>query len=83
MGSSGKVYMVATPIGNLKDITLRALDTLNEVDLIVAESMSYSKRLLNHYGIRKPLLSLNQHNEKKRVSKIVKLLNEGKSVAYI
>ncbi|HDI78598.1 MAG TPA: 16S rRNA (cytidine(1402)-2'-O)-methyltransferase [Desulfobacteraceae bacterium] len=83
MEKFGKVYMVATPIGNLKDITLRALDTLNEVDLILAESISYSKRLLNHYGIRKPLLRFNQHNEKKRVSKVMKLLNEGKSVAYI
>lgn len=75
--------MVATPIGNLQDITLRALETLKAVDLIVCEDTRHSRRLLDHYGIRKPLKSGHGHNEAQSALGIVKALEEGADVAYI
>ncbi len=79
----GRLYIVATPIGNLRDITLRARDTLAEVDLIACEDTRHSGTLLAHLEIRKPLLSLHQHNEASRTARLLGDLHDGKSVAYI
>jgi 16S rRNA (cytidine1402-2'-O)-methyltransferase len=78
-----KLFIVATPIGNLKDITLRALETLKEADVIACEDTRHSLKLLNHYNIKKPLLSCHGHNEEKSSLRILGMLKEGKSVAYI
>ena len=77
------LYIVPTPIGNLKDITLRALDILKEVDLILAEDTRTSSVLLNHYGIEKKLSSYHQHNEHKIVQHLVDQLKEGKKMALL
>ncbi len=79
----GVLYMVATPIGHLGDISARALEVLGKVDVIAAEDTRHSKRLLNHYGIKASLVSLHQHNEKSRASKLILRLLEGESVALI
>lgn len=78
-----KLYIVPTPIGNLKDITLRALDVLKEVDLILAEDTRTSSVLLNHYAISKPLWSYHMHNEHKVLEKLVTELQSGKVLALI
>ncbi len=75
--------MVATPIGNLEDITVRALRVLKEVDLIAAEDTRHSRILLSSYGIRTPLVSLHEHNERKRSALIVSKIESGMSVAYV
>ncbi|KAF0157579.1 MAG: 16S rRNA (cytidine1402-2'-O)-methyltransferase [Syntrophaceae bacterium] len=75
--------MVATPIGNLEDITLRALRVLKEVDLIAAEDTRHSRILLNAYNIKTPLISLHEHNEKERSELIVSRIKNGISIAYI
>lgn len=77
------LYVVGTPIGNLKDITLRALETLNEVEVIACEDTRHSMRLLNAHGIRKRLIPCHARNEAKSAPGIVALLNDGKDVAYI
>lgn len=77
------LYVVATPIGNLRDLTLRALDVLGQVDVIAAEDTRVSAGLLAHYGIRARLVSLHEHNEHKRAAAIVALLASGKRVALI
>ena len=77
-----ELYVVATPIGNLGDITFRALDVFKSVDLIAAEDTRRTLQLLNHFGIKKPLMSCRSQNEKAAAQKIVGLLNEGKSVAF-
>jgi len=77
------LFMVATPIGNLNDITLRALETLREVDIIACEDTRHSQRLLNHFSIQKRLIACHAHNEQSSASGIVKLLTEGNSVAFI
>lgn len=77
------LYIVATPIGNLKDITLRAIETLKEVDLIAAEDTRHSKILLDHYGINKPLTSFFEHNEDRKTAQIIAQLSQGKKVALI
>jgi len=79
----GKLFLVATPIGNLKDITLRAVETLQNVDLIAAEDTRHSHILLNHLGIKKPLLSLHSHNENTRSSEIIEKLKNGLNIALI
>lgn len=78
-----KLYIVPTPIGNLKDITLRALDVLREVDLVLAEDTRTSSVLLNHYAISKPLWSYHMHNEHKVLEKLVTELQAGKVLALI
>lgn len=75
--------MVATPIGNLRDITLRALDILKTVDVIAAEDTRNSAHLLQHYGIMTPLTALHEHNERNASEKLLALLAEGKSIALI
>jgi len=80
---SGVLYIVATPIGNLDDISLRAIDTLKQVDLIAAEDTRRSGRLLNHLGINKKLISLHEHNERARLSRILENLSSGMDIALI
>ena len=77
------LYFIATPIGNLKDISLRAIETLKEVDVIACEDTRNSLKLLNHYEISKPLISHHKFNEKNGADGIIKLLKEGKNVAVI
>lgn len=77
------LYLVPTPIGNLKDITLRALDVLKEVDLILAEDTRTTSHLLNHYQISKPLSPYHQHNEHKVLQHLVSQLLEGKKMAVV
>ena len=77
------LYFVATPIGNLKDITFRAIETLKSVDVIACEDTRHSMTLLNFYGIKKPLISYHKFNERETCQKIIDLLNQNKSVAVI
>lgn len=79
----GILYIVATPIGNLQDITQRALRTLDRVDFIAAEDTRHSGLLLTHYGIKKPLFSLHDHNEQQRTSGLIEKLLQGKNIALI
>lgn len=81
--SIGKIYLVPTPIGNLKDITLRALETLEKVDEIAAEDTRQSLKLLNHYNIKKPLFSYHQHNEQGKSDEIITKLLNGKNIALV
>jgi len=83
MNKSGKLYIIATPIGNLEDITLRALRVLREVDLILCEDTRVTKKLLDRYGIQKPLLSYHHHSKLSRVEKIVEYLENGKNLALV
>ncbi len=76
-------YLVATPIGNLGDITLRALETLRNVDLIASEDTRRTGRLLKHFDIHRPQMSFHEHNEEQAGAKILRLLNQGKSVALV
>ncbi|MDD2760047.1 MAG: 16S rRNA (cytidine(1402)-2'-O)-methyltransferase [Methylomonas sp.] len=80
---SGKLYVVATPIGNLADFSLRAIDVLKHVDLIAAEDTRHVKMLLHHYGINKPLVSLHQHNEDKVSATLVEKMQEGQAIALV
>lgn len=80
---TGKCFLVATPIGNMKDITLRALETLKEVDVIACEDTRHTLGLLNRYEIKKPLISYHQHKEREGAEQIIALLNEGKNVALV
>jgi len=77
------LYVVATPIGNLQDMSLRALATLKSVDTIACEDTRHSLKLLNRFEIRKPLVSCHGYNEEKSAARIVRLLAEGKTVAYV
>ena len=78
---AGKLYLVATPIGNLEDITLRAIRILKEVDIIVAEDTRHTLKLLNHLEISKPLISYQRHSDKKRINDIIRKLLEEKEIA--
>jgi len=77
------LYIVATPIGNLKDITIRALEILSACDLILCEDTRTSAKLLNHYGIKTKKISLHQHNEISKIDGIINRLKEGQSIALI
>lgn len=77
------LYVVATPIGHLSDITFRAIETLKGVDLIAAEDTRHSGLLLKHYGIDKPLLSYHEHNEAMRTAQLVQRLARGENIALI
>lgn len=79
----GKLYIVGTPIGNLKDITLRALEVLENVDIILAEDTRQTLKLLNHYNITSKLLSYHKFNENEKLNEIVYMLKEEKSIALV
>jgi 16S rRNA (cytidine1402-2'-O)-methyltransferase len=79
----GKLYVVATPIGNLADISFRAVDTLKQVDLIAAEDTRHVKLLLQHYGISNKVISFHQHNEEKAAENLLEKLKSGLSVALV
>ncbi len=79
----GKLYLVPTPIGNLEDITLRALRILKEVDVILAEDTRQSIKLLKHYEIEKTLIPYHMHNEHRELQRFVKMLEDGKNLALI
>ena len=83
MTRPGNLYVVSTPIGNLEDITLRALRVLKEVDLIAAEDTRHTAKLLNSYGIAARLISFFEHNQAKRGPQLVRLLEKGKNVALV
>ncbi|HEY9073391.1 MAG TPA: 16S rRNA (cytidine(1402)-2'-O)-methyltransferase [Desulfobaccales bacterium] len=80
---TGTLYIVATPIGNLEDITLRALRVLKEVDLIAAEDTRHTKKLLNHYDLGTPLLSYHAHNQESRGPELIRRLQEGQNIALV
>ena len=77
------LYIVSTPIGNLDDITIRAIDVLKKSDIILCEDTRHSLKLLNHLKIKKKLISYHKFNEKKELEKIIKYLNEGKILSLI
>ena len=79
----GKIYLVGTPIGNLKDITLRAIETLKLVDIILAEDTRQTLKLLNHLEISKPMISYHRHNEVDKIDEVKRLLDEGKQIALV
>lgn len=79
----GKIYLVATPIGNLEDITMRAIRILKEVDLIAAEDTRHTLKLLNYLEIKKPMISYHRHNEDTKTEDILRQVKEGKDVAIV
>jgi 16S rRNA (cytidine1402-2'-O)-methyltransferase len=79
----GTLYIVATPIGNLEDITLRALRVLKEVDLIAAEDTRHTRKLLSHFGIKTPLISYHAHNQSSRGPELIRRLANGEAVALV
>ena len=79
----GTLFVVATPIGNLEDVTIRALRTLREVDLIAAEDTRRTSKLLARYEIRKPLVSLREHNEHRESARLVEKLKSGLHIALV
>ena len=83
MNVAGKLYIVATPIGNTGDITQRALDTLNQVDVILCEERKVASRLLKQLDIKKPLIELNEHNEEQMVHEVLLKLTQGQNMALI
>ncbi|EKD43227.1 MAG: hypothetical protein ACD_72C00403G0002 [uncultured bacterium] len=80
---TGKLYIVATPIGNLGDITLRALETLKSVDFVLCEDTRVTKKLLDHYELKKQTISYHQHSDMKKTREIIALLNDGKNLALV
>lgn len=83
MNKRGKLFIVGTPIGNIKDITIRALETLKEVDLILAEDTRQTLKLLNHYEISKKQISYHRHNEAEKINQVIKLLDDGNNIALV
>src|SRR3954453_14816341 len=79
----GTLYVVATPIGNLEDITLRALRVLKEADLIACEDTRQTQKLLSHYAIEKPTVSYHEHNEAERAAELVARLEQGANIALV
>lgn len=79
----GELYIVATPIGNLEDITLRAIKTLEQVDIIAAEDTRHTLKLLNHLNITKPIISYHRHNEEIKTDELINKLLEGKNIALV
>ena len=77
------LYLVATPIGNLGDITFRAIDVLRGVDRIACEDTRQTQKLLNHYGITTPTISCHEHNERERAVEFIAAIKDGKSVAVV
>lgn len=80
---SGSLFLVATPIGNLEDITFRAVRTLKEVDLIACEDTRHTRKLLEHYGIRTPTISYHEHNETDRAEALIQKLLSGTNIAVV
>lgn len=80
---SGILYIVATPIGNLGDITLRALETLKSVDFILCEDTRHTQKILNHFEIKTPTISYHQHSDEKKLREIKEILESGKSLALV
>ena len=80
---TGTLYLVATPIGNLQDITFRALETLRIVDIIACEDTRHTQKLLNHYSIKNRLISYHEHNENERAIELAEYLKQGKSIAIV
>lgn len=83
MDEEKKLYIVATPIGNLSDITFRAIETLKAVDVILCEDTRVSKKLLDHYDIQKPLVSYHQRSNQSKVEKIIELLEQKNTLALV
>lgn len=83
MVETGTLYIVATPIGNLEDITLRAQRILHQVDTIVAEDTRHTTHLLKHFGITRPLLAYHAHNEDEKTATLIHLLQQGKDIALV
>ena len=83
MNEKGTLYIVGTPIGNLGDITLRAIETLKSVDIILAEDTRQTLKLLNHLKITKHSISYHRHNEDEKIEEVVALLDEGKNIALV
>src|SRR5438128_3468117 len=81
--ATGTLYVVATPIGNLEDVTTRALRILREVDVIACEDTRHTRLLLQRYGITTPLVSYHEHNEQTRAQELLRRLQEGTSVALV
>ncbi len=81
--TAGRLHLVATPIGNLGDITLRALETLKQVDFVASEDTRHTGVLLKHFEISKPQIAFHEHNERQAAPRIIQLLQEGKSVALV
>jgi len=81
--SAGKLYLIATPIGNLGDMTFRAIETLSGVDAVAAEDTRNTLRLLNHFDIKKPLISYHEHNKRTRGEELIRGLLEGKTYALV
>ena len=83
MNPKGKLYLVPTPIGNLEDITFRAIRVLKEADLILAEDTRTSAPLLKHFDIHQKVFAHHQHNEHQSINEIIRFLKEGKTIALI
>ena len=81
--TTGNLYVVATPIGNLEDMTPRAVRILSEADLIAAEDTRHSAKLLHHFGIKTELVSVHEHNELDKLARLIALLHEGKCIALV